>query len=183
MTLDNELIYPVNWTEVPKTGLTKKISATKQECEVLAKKLGVVSFSRIEAEFMITRWHRSGLKVISVTEADVVQNCVVSLEKISTSLNEQAEWVFKPQSRPRKNDDRDIILTIDPLGDDPADALIDGKIDLGVLLAEHLCLMIDPFIRSDSVEFDTLYKEMQDSAMSDNTNVSPFDKLKQLQNK
>ncbi len=183
MTLETELTYPVNWTDVPKTGITKKISATKQECEVLAKKLGVVSFSRVDASFMITRWRGSGLKVATDIEADVVQACVVSLEKISTSLNEQAEWVFKPHSRPRKDDDKDLILTIDPLGEDPADPLIDGKVDLGVLLAEHLCLMIDPFIRSASVQFDTLYKDMQKSPMTEAADVSPFDKLKQLQNK
>lgn len=180
MTTDPELTYPLHWTDVPNSGVRIKISATSQECRYLAKTLDVVALSRVESHFKVTRWRGSGLKVVADINADVVQNCVVSLEKISSSLKEQAEWVFKPLAGPRKKDDEDAVLLIDPLGEDPADSLIDGRIDLGLLLSEHLCLMIDPFIRSENIEFDDFYKNTQNLNEPETSNVSPFAVLKQM---
>jgi uncharacterized metal-binding protein YceD (DUF177 family) len=146
----------------------------------MAKMLGVVALSQVEAHFKVTRWRKSGLKVIADISADVIQNCVVSLETISSSLNEQFEWVFQPATRPRKEVDKDAVLLIDPLGEDAADLLIDGRIDLGQLLSEHLCLMIDPFIRSENIEFDALYQTSQKLTAPETSNVSPFAVLKQI---
>ncbi len=180
MTSKSELTHPVYWTDVSGSGTDKKISATTEECRKLADRLGVISFSRVDAHFKVTRWHRDGLKVVVDIHADVAQSCVVSLETVSSSLNEQAEWYFKPEARPRKNDDPDVVLQIDPLGEDPADPLIDGKVDLGQLLVEHLCLMIDPFARSANVAFDTVYEEVRKSSDQEASNVSPFAVLKQI---
>ncbi len=180
MTTDSELTYPLHWTDVPNNGMNIKISATPDECRYLAKTLGIVALSGVDGHFKVTRWRRSGLKVSADISADVVQNCVVSLEKISSSLNEQTEWVFKPSIRPRKEDDKDAVLLIDPLGENPADPLIDGRIDLGQLLSEHLCLMIDPFKRSENIEFDALYQSSQKLTGPETSNVSPFAVLKQM---
>jgi len=180
MNTKPELTYPLHWTDVPNSGINVKISATSEECGYLVKMLGVIALTQVEANFKITRWRRSGLKVVADINADVIQNCVVSLEKISSSLNEQAEWVFKPLARPGKEADKDVVLLIDPLGEDPADPLIDGRIDLGQLLSEHLCLMIDPFIRSENIDFDALYQNAQKITASETSNVSPFAVLKKI---
>lgn len=180
MTLKPELTYPVFWSDVPQNGVSKKITATTQECRKLAELLDVVSLSQVEADFKITRWRGSGLKVAADIRAEVVQNCVVSLEKISTSLNEQTEWFFKPETRLEKNNEPETVLQIDPSGVDPADPLIEGRINLGDLLAEHLCLMIDPFIRSPLVEFDAICENLRESPASGTSNISPFAILKQI---
>ena len=180
MTLEPELTYPLFWTDVPAGGVNKKISATKEECRQLAERLGVVSFPHVQAHFTVTRWQGTGLKVVADISAQVVQNCVVSLEAVTSTLNEQTEWFFKPAARPGRTADPDTVLQIDPLGEDPADPLVDGSIDLGELLSEHLCLMIDPFVRSGSVEFEALYADIQKSSAPEATNISPFAVLKQL---
>lgn len=183
MTSNFELTYPLHWTDVPNNGVRKKISASQVECEELAKTLGVVSLSQVNADFEITRWRRTGLKIIADIRVDVVQDCVVSLENISSRLQEQAEWFFLPQTRPKKDTDVEIVLQIDPLAGDPADPLVDGKVDLGQLLTEHLCLMIDPFKRSDSVDFETMYKDVQGKTATELSTASPFAVLKTIDKK
>lgn len=179
MTFELEISGPVHWADVPNSGVNVKISVTDKQCQDLAKLLGVVSIPSVEADFTITRWHSSGLKVKVDIRAKVDQKCVVSLATISSDLNEQAEWRFKPAARKQKNTDRDVVVEIDPLGEDPADILIDGKVDLGHLLTEHLCLMIDPFLRSATVDFDALYTEVQQSSKTQPAEISPFAILEQ----
>jgi len=180
MTVELVISQTIHCTDVPEGGLNKNISATPEECRKLAQMLGVIELSNLEASFVITRWHRKGLKIKAEISADVVQNCVVSLETISSSLKEDAQWCFKPEPRASKDTDKDIVVMVDPLGEDPADILLEGKVDLGELLAEHLCLMIDPFIRSPAVDFETFYSDAQTPELSEASNVSPFAILKQI---
>lgn len=183
MTSKLEMTCQIHWADVPKSGVNKKLSATQKECQDLAGSLGVLAFQHVEADFKITRWRSSGLKLIADIRAEVVQNCVVSLETVSSSLDEQMEWHFLPVEKLRKDADTEIVLQIDPLGDDPADALVDGKVDLGTLVAEHLCLMIDPFVRASAVEFDDVFEDVKKSHALETAEISPFAVLDQLRKK
>jgi len=180
MSPNSEMTCLIHWTDVPGKGVRKKIIATDKECEDLAKMLGVVAFRQVEASFEITRWRGSGLKVIADIVADVDQNCVVSLEPISSCEREQAEWFFKSDARSKKDIDNDAVLQIDPMGEDPADLLVEGRVDLWQLLIEHLCLMIDPFKRAASVDFEAVYNEVTDPSASENSKASPFAILKTM---
>ncbi len=180
MTSNSEMTCLIHWTDVPGKGARKKLVATDKECEKLAKMLNVIALNEVKADFEITRWRGSGLKVAADISADVDQNCVVSLEPISSRVTEQAEWFFKPEARSKKNIDSEAVLQIDPLGEDPADTLVEGRVDLWQLLIEHLCLMIDPFKRSTSVEFETVYTEVTKPSASENSSISPFAILKTM---
>jgi len=180
MTAESKATYVVQWSDVPEGGLEKNLCASPQECRKLAEVTGVVSLSNVQADFKITRWQRRGLKVAAVVRAEVVQNCVVSLDTVSSCLAEPAEWCFKPEAAGQANVEKDAVLLIDPMGEDPADLLIDGRVDLERLLAEQLCLMIDPFKRSTTAEFDDLYKDVQESSPPPVPDTSPFAILKQI---
>ncbi len=180
MTPTSEMTCLIHWTDVPSKGVRKKIIATEKECEELAEMLDIVALRIIKADFEITRWRGAGLKVTADISAEVEQNCVVSLETISSCEQEQGEWFFKPEARQRKNIDSEAVLQIDPLGEDPADPLVDGRVDLWQLLIEHLCLMIDPFKRSATVEFETVYKDVIETSASDSSSISPFAILKTI---
>lgn len=181
MTEKSEISYPVHVTDIPRSGLVKKISGTPTECEALAQLLSVEDVVSVDAEFKIARWHKEGLRISAHIIVDVVQNCVVSLEPISSHLEEREEWKFKPETatRPGKNEKLQDLLLIDPFGEDPADILEAGQIDLFALLSEHLCLMIDPFVRSPSIEFDDVYNQAVDHGEPVEEKVSPFAILKQ----
>ncbi len=180
MTPTSEMTCLIHWTDVPSKGVRKKIIATEKDCVELAKILDIVALCDVKADFEITRWRGGGLKVTADISADVEQNCVVSLEAISSCVQERAEWFFKPEAQSRKNSDSEVVLQIDPLGEDPADPLIDGRVDLWQLLIEHLCLMIDPFKRSDTVEFETVYKDVIKTSASGSSSISPFAILKTI---
>jgi len=180
MTAKPKSTYVVQWCDVPGSGLEKNLCASPQECRDLAEMTGVVSLSSVQADFKVTRWQRRGLKVAVVVRAEVVQNCVVSLETVSSCLTEPAEWYFKPEAAGQINTEKDAVLLIDPMGEDPADPLIDGRVDLGQLLVEQLCLMIDPFKRSATIEFNDLYKDAQKSYPPPGPDTSPFAVLKQF---
>jgi len=170
----------IHWTDVPNNGVRKKIIATDKECEEVAKILNVVALRQVKADFAITRWRGAGLKVIADISAEVDQNCVVSLEPVSSGMQEQAEWFFKSEARSKKDIDNEAVLQIDPLGKDPADLLVEGRVDLWQMLIEHMCLMIDPFKRSASVEFETVYNEVMDPSAPENSKISPFAILKTM---
>lgn len=182
MTHDPELHRPIHSTDVPKGGVNQKILATEEECQLLALRLDVERIEGFKAHVKVTRWRRDGLKVMADIHADVVQNCVVSLEPIASHLEEQAVWHFKPEAR-FKSDDKQAKadeLLIDPMGEDPADPLVDGVIDLGEILIEHLCLMIDPFARSPEADFEEVYKDAGTKDKLAPDNVSPFAVLKEM---
>ncbi len=180
MAPTSEMTCLIHWTDVPSNGMRKKIIASEKECEELAKMLDVVALYRLKADFEIIRWRGAGLKVTADISADVEQSCVVSLETISSRVQEQDEWFFIPEVRPKKNIDSEVVLQIDPLGEDPADPLVDGRVDLWQLLIEHLCLMIDPFKRSATVEFETVYQDVMETSAPDSSSVSPFAILKTI---
>ena len=183
MALNPEITCLIHWADVPKNGVRKKIIATLNECEELAKILGVVALCEVRADFEVSRWRRLGLKVTADISAQAEQNCVVCLEPVSSCIQEQAEWFFEPEERSKKNVDIETVLEIDPLGEDPADPLVDGRVDLWPLLVEHLCLMIDPFKRSTEVEFETVYNEVKETSSSESTenfDASPFAILKTI---
>ena len=172
-------------TDVPRGGLVKKIRGTSAECIALAEILSVEKVESVEAEFKIGRWHKEGLRISVHIVIDVVQTCVVSLEPISSHLDESEDWRFKPETvkRPGKNEKLQDLLLIDPFGEDPADILEEGQVDLFALLSEHLCLMIDPFVRSPLVDFDEVYPQVEGPKEAVEEKVSPFAILKQRMGK
>jgi len=180
MTPTSEMTCLIHWTDVTGKGARKKIIATEKSCVELAKMLDIVALREVKADFQITRWRGAGLKVTADISADVEQNCVVSLEAISSCVQEQGEWFFKPEAQSRKNTDNEVVLQIDPLGEDPADPLVDGRVDLWQLLIEHLCLMIDPFKRSATAELGTVYNDVMETPASESSNNSPFAILKTI---
>ncbi len=179
MTSDIEMLRPLIWTDIPKAGLNKAILATPIERQKLAKLLDIEELIDFSAQLQISRWRGDGLKIKAEIRAEVVQNCVVSLIPVTSHLEEQTEWCFKPETRQKeKNKMSQEDMLIDPLSEDPADPLIDGKVDLGELVIEHLVLMIDPFVKSPTASFEQFYNDGQKTAAPEAEDVSPFAVLK-----
>ena len=79
--------------------------------------------------------------------ADLVQQCVVTLEPLPAHIEHKLDVLFAPQA-------------LEAEGAGPADAneeevetIIDGVIDLGELLAQHLGVALDPYPRKAGVAF------------------------------
>jgi uncharacterized metal-binding protein YceD (DUF177 family) len=138
-----------------------KISPNAEEARRLALRLGVVSLGSVAADLQIL--HRSGdvtYHIKGVITAEVIQACAITMEPVSTRLEEKFEaWFADPQgplSFARLKHEREIQkghgeLPMLDEKDDP-EPLVDGKIDLGELVTQYLSLGINPYARSDGAE-------------------------------
>jgi uncharacterized metal-binding protein YceD (DUF177 family) len=176
---------PLALDEVRDHGLKRTITATPEECAALAKfdKLGGID--RLEASFSVTRRGRHGLHVEGEVRALVHQICVVSLEPFPTEIIEDIEVAYAPEEEAlaahakaaaeiEAATDKALALAMQ---DDPPDAIIDGRIDLGALAAEFLALGLDAYPRKPGVDFSTL-----PGAVDAPEKSSPFAALKKLKN-
>ena len=169
-----------------------KIAALPEEMTALAQADGVPSIAALTAEFKVNRQGKD-IRVTGEVRARVTQECVVTLELFETDVVEPVDVRFAfapppPPPAPREGERmsrrraaqaqeerRQQAAPEFPSHeeDDPPDAIVDGKIDLGALAAEFMALGLDPYPRKPGAEF----AEVQDDEPADE---SPFAGLARL---
>ena len=82
-------------------------------------------------------------------EAEVEQECVVTLEPVSNRVADRFAIVFADQVAPVKPD-----LSMEAEADEEAEPLVDGSFDLGEAVAELVGLAIDPYPRAPGAVFE-----------------------------
>lgn len=185
---DTPFSRPLAAVDVPEAGLELTIVGRPAECEALARADGLRALSRLEADVRVMREGAGGLRVTGELRAAVRQVCVVSLEEFDTQIVEPIDLSFAPEptpdspSRERRSRDRRApppVETKEPktshivdLDEDQPDPLIDGRIDLGAIVAEFLALALDPYPRKPGVSF----AESGEKSAPDP--VSPFARLR-----
>jgi hypothetical protein len=138
--------------DLPTRGRDVVVEATEKEREAIARELALPGVDSLVANYHISPTTR-GARVTGEVVAHVRQICVVSLETFPTKVREAVDMVFAtPTERvagplPRGE------LVISPDEEDPPEALIDGKIDLGAVAFEFLALGLDPYPRKKGAEF------------------------------
>ncbi len=137
--------------DVPEDGLEIVIDASPEACAALAETCGIPSIDSVSAILTVTRWRKDGLAVRGTVRADVIQTCVVSLDPVAGRVEEDIACFFLPgyggsgasgdPSAPPSQD-------LEAAGEDAdIDDLVDGRLDLGALVAEHVALGLDPYPR------------------------------------
>ncbi len=158
---------PIIVEQVPEAGTDLVIAATAEECSALALLVGLVGIAKLEGDFHLAHRPRRGFNVSGSVKAVVTQTCVVSLEPFETMVTETVNVNFMPmdvlnqddfglnQSKIMKTKTQEQTLLNDD-DEDPADPIIDGKIDLGTLASEFLVLALDPYPRKPGVRFEEI---------------------------
>jgi uncharacterized metal-binding protein YceD (DUF177 family) len=78
--------------------------------------------------------------------AEVGQTCVVTLEPLTNTIDEEVDLVFLPGApEPLAEGDTD---------EDAPEPLVDGRVDLGAIATEFLMLGVDPYPRKEGASFD-----------------------------
>lgn len=129
---------------------TFELNAESDERKALARRFGLQSIDRLEAKVRLRL--RAGGRRVSLKadfQADVVQSCVLTLQPVEHHI----EAAIKVHFAPSDEIDSPRIVDIDLDAEDPPEALIDGKIDMGEVVAEHLALELDPFPHADGAAF------------------------------
>lgn len=132
--------------------VTFTIEANPDERAALARRFGLLALDALSAAGRIDVASRGRRARLTATlKADATQICVVSLEPVRSTIEEQFSVTY----------DRDAGRTrIEPVQDfdidaeDPPDPLPDDGIDVGEAVAEHFGLALDPYPRAPGVAID-----------------------------
>lgn len=141
--------FEVNVARLPAKGMPVKIEADPRQRTELAQIHGVLSVEWFRADLHIASWKRNGVKVSGQVEAEITQQCVVTLEPMQNDIREAVSAVFLPQDsklgRLGFGEAGEILLDAD--GPDSPEIFSGDTIDVGALAEEFFGLAIDPYPR------------------------------------
>ncbi len=131
--------------------------------------LGLTALRKVVFTGEIRGHGKDDWELIGSLGATVVQPCVVTLEPVTTRIDEKVERRFLAQMPELSEDDEEVEMPEDensePLG---------THIDLAAILHETLALYIPQFPRAEGAELqDAVFTEAGKKAMTDE-DVRPF---------
>ena len=162
---------PVEVSRIGPSGLSLAIEADAAERERLARRLGLSELRRLHADVALQP-RGAGIALTATWVAEVVQDCVVTLDPVESKLGDTFELAFGPAEEPEAGAEIELDLEVA----DPPEPIEGGRIDVGEAVVEHLALAIDPYPRKPGVEFEAPAEE-------DETNDNPFAALRGLKAK
>ncbi|MGK2872334.1 MAG: YceD family protein [Alphaproteobacteria bacterium] len=184
MTAPAEPALPLDIVfNIERLGATPSHVVTRADvatCKAIAEYLGVERVENFHAELALRRWRKHGAVVEGDVGADIVQQCVVTLEPVHTHVSESVNARFLPETTARSGKNKDEEVWIDPLADDPPESFGGRDINLGALILEHLALGIDPYPRAPGA---ALPESARFLATGPEKRASPFQVLAKLRDK
>lgn len=168
--------YPVKVGHISANPVSVRLAADENELKAIAQAWDVLAVQALEADLVINRWKRDGVRVKGRVTARLTQACVVTLEPVDEVIDEQFEQIFVPDNsklaRRPANDDGELLL--DPDGPDLPETFSGDTIDVGDVVTEFAALAIDPYPRKQGVAFED---HVEDDGSNDKR-PSPFATLK-----
>jgi uncharacterized metal-binding protein YceD (DUF177 family) len=142
---------PVRVEDVHEGGRHFDLRADEATRASVAKAANLPGVSRLEAAFDVTRHGADDLRVTGQVSATITQICVVTLEPMTSEIDERVDLVFSPSVEPREPDldEEDLAVALDE-----PEPLVNGTVDLGALAVEFLLLGIDPYPRKPDAVFE-----------------------------
>ena len=174
--------YPVRVGHVSANPVSVHVEANPAELLGLAELWEVLAVRALSADLQIARWKKDGVRVKGRVEAEIEQSCVVTLEPVTSRIDETFEQIFVPEgsklARLVLGDTAE--MTLDPEGPDLPETFAGDTIDAGEVVAEVAALAIDPYPRKPSVAFDD---HIESDVSGDVAKPSPFAALKDWKKK
>ncbi len=134
-----ELAKPVKVDRIPDDGLDILVEADADECAAVAVRLLLPAVARLHCRWRLHKEPRGAIKADGVLQAEVTQECVVSLEPFAAAAAEAFTVRFVIAGRESEAGD-------DP--EEPDELSYDGvTVDLGEATVEQLALALDPYPR------------------------------------
>lgn len=165
--------FPVDVRRLPQKGFPLVIEPDASTRDRLAAAHGLLAVGSFRAELLVKTWKRGGISLTGRVEARIVQECVVTLEPLETSIDEEIDTLFVPEGSALSREtieEGELVLSAD--GPDLPETFDGATIDVGAVAEEIFALAIDPYPRKPGAE---LARENADA-----DRVSPFAKLRDL---
>ncbi|HEV2550152.1 MAG TPA: DUF177 domain-containing protein [Stellaceae bacterium] len=140
MMAATEFSRPIETSRLPEGGTDMAIAASPAECAALARRFSLLALDRLEAALHLEWVARRLLRLEATLSAEVVQECVVTLEPVRSQVEDRFVLLYGPAS-----ETSDVMLRED---EEVLEPIVDDQIDLGEAVAQQLSLAIDPFPRA-----------------------------------
>ena len=180
----NEFSRTFNLDLVEKKATEIIIEATSDECLLLAERFSIIEVVSLKATCILNRRKQKELGdyLLRVKmDAEVIQSCVVTLNEVHESINEEFSIIFQKNAPPSKNnnDSQEVVFNID---DDDVEIIEDKEVDIGEYVAEYLALFMNSYPRQNEIKGEELgYKILsEDEATKKLEKKNPFAVLKEL---
>lgn len=138
-----ELTRIVALDRIGGAGLETVVEASAEECEALARRMRVPAVNQLRCAFRLRRIADREIEAQGELDAEVVQECVVSLAPFVQPVAEAFSVQFVPAGTEAPDDDLEAPDQI------PYDG---GAIDVGEAAAQQLALALEPFPRAPGVD-------------------------------
>ena len=161
---------------IPAAGHFVRIEADAGARAAIAAEYGLVSVNSFVADLEVRRQANGIVVVEGQVRAEIVQNCVVSLEPVAQMIDEPIliRYVSADDAAAPKPARPGAEIQVDPDAD-PPDVLSGRMIDLASVALEHMALAIDPYPRAPGAELPPGSEESQEEGRE-----SPFSVLAKL---
>lgn len=123
---------------IPEAGREERLEAQPAECAALARRFAIPAVNRLRAVLRLRPEPGGAVLAEGRMEAEVVQDCVVTLDPVVQAVEEAVALRILPPG---------AAFSEDPEGPDEIAAEGDA-VDLGEALAEQLALALDPYPRA-----------------------------------
>jgi len=187
--LESEWSHFIDADDVADTLVRMSITPDKDERKDLVRRLNILGIESLKADLELNR--EQGGMVVHIKGhilATLKQACVVSLDEIDTRVNETFEaWFADPAQAvalAKVKHDKQIKANGEtPIIDEHEDpeAIIEGKIDLGELVTQHLSLAINPYPHKEGEVYE--YGDDNPQKVPEAFKNNPFAALKDWKSK
>ncbi len=167
-----EFSRPLTIDRIPDDGLDRTLTAKEDERQRLADRFGLLSLDSLTAALHVQVVQRGQVEVSGHLTAEVVQQCVVTLEPLSSRV--ECDIDVQCMNEPDFNPGSSNLITPD---EEDVEPIIDGVINLGEIVAQHFGAALDPYPRKPGLS--PVNAEYSTNAM----NISPLAKLVELKAK
>jgi hypothetical protein len=151
---ENPWSVAITVAQIPEQGLHREIEASAAERDALAAVAGLREISSAQASLDVTPTSDGRVHVLGRVRAHVGQTCVVTLEPVDNTIDEEIDLIFAPASQLSELAEPTDDTEGDEAMPDPPEPIVGGVIDLGRLATDALFLGIDPYPRKLGAVFE-----------------------------
>ena len=166
----------VKVSDIGESGLSLVILANQTECKSLARRLNILELRCLEADIKVVRRdnEEGTVDLTGQLRAKLVQNCIISLVPVESSIFENFSAVFKSLVPCLRVQDS---FKVDD--SDTPEFYSGGILEIGSTVLEYLSLSLDPYPRHpDAIRPENINLNVQ-SEDRENT-YKPLKNLKSL---
>lgn len=160
---DREWNYPAAGKDISFEPEHVSIFASKQECAAICERLDLIDLKSLSAELDLQRINGGHIvQVLGTFNAQVTQECVVTLDKVDKEVHGQVEGYYsnpeeavsfvaasrKMKQKGEKGETRVLEEWEDP------EHMEGGMIDLGELVVQHLSLALETFPHKPGISYE-----------------------------